>query len=242
MKRFFPLCILALLFARPAMGLCDVPNPRLICAEYFASRVVVEATLVKITPIKDKAEPEFSEAFVYSLRADSVLRGQIDGVFRVYEGNDSGRASFGWKVGEKYLLFLFYLRAERAWGLDGCGNSGPLSGAKAALEQIKTIQTTNHDSGVIHGVAREEGSADAIPPLHIEARGTNGVFRATTNAKGEFEMKVPAGRYIVRVKRAGKKFTPDALSYENPNDLKIEPGGCVQIQLWGQEDIRWLRR
>lgn len=77
------------------MGLCAVPQPRLVCTEYFASKVVVEATLIKVTPIKDKKEPGFFEAFVYSLRADRVLRGQIDGVFQVYEENDSGRASFG---------------------------------------------------------------------------------------------------------------------------------------------------
>jgi len=40
------------------MGVCNVPSPRLVCAEYFASKVVVEATLVKVRSVRAKDDPE----------------------------------------------------------------------------------------------------------------------------------------------------------------------------------------
>jgi hypothetical protein len=73
-KRLF-LAVGALLGAVPAMGFCSVPQPRLVCAEYFASQVVVQATLVSVRTISHKDDPKGIAAFVYSLRAGRVLRG-----------------------------------------------------------------------------------------------------------------------------------------------------------------------
>ena len=135
MKRFLLLGILFLWIANPAAGLCNDPRPRLVCAEYFASQVVVEATLEKVTDIREKEDPEGIAARLYSLRVNLLLRGEIAGTFRVYEGNDSGRATFDWKPGQAYLLFLFYSKAEKSWELDGCGNSGPLNSAKKVVKR-----------------------------------------------------------------------------------------------------------
>jgi len=219
-----------LLFAPAAMGLCNDPRPRLVCAEYFASKVVVEGTLVKVRSIHEREDPEGVAAFVYSLNTNRVIRGHIEDVFRVYEGNDSGRATFGWKMGRKYLLFLFYSDSDKAWELDGCGNSGPLSSANAVLEQIAAIQD-RHSGGVIHGAIRAREPDAPIFQVGVEARGTNGVYTTTTNAKGEFEVKVPSGQYAVRAIKAGFSFVTADFSYENPHKLQIEPGGCAQVQL-----------
>lgn len=224
MRKYLLLGIFLLLPAGPAMGFCYVPQPRLVCAEYFASTVVVEATLVKVRTVGDK------DAFVYSLSADRVIRGDIAGAFRVYEGNDSGRASFDWKTGQKYLLFLFYDASVKSWALDGCGNSGPLSGAKTVLEQIDAIQT-HHDGGVIHGAISRQGLSFSISGVRVEARGKNGVYAATTNEKGDFEIKVPAGRYSLHASKIGISLETADFSYENPRALRIEPGGCAQVQL-----------
>lgn len=230
MKTFLLVGIVALLLAGPAMGLCNVPRPRLVCAEYFASQVVVEATLVKIRSVRFKEDPEGVAAYVYTLRPNRLIRGHVTEIFQVYEGNNSGSATFDWIIGRKYLLFLFYAAAEKSWALDGCGNSGAFNSAKSALEQIAEIQTHNY-SGVIHGVVSEQIPSNPFPGVRVEARGTEGLYKATTNSKGEFEIKVPAGRYTVRATKTGRSFYTADFSYENPQDLQIEPGGCVQVQL-----------
>jgi hypothetical protein len=230
MKYSLLLAIVVLLFATPARGLCDVPQPRLVCAEYFASKVVVEASLVKVKSIHDKDDPQGVAAHEYSLHANQVLRGHIGPIFVVHEGNDSGRATFGWKTGQEYLLFLFYSDSDKAWELDGCGNSGPVSGAQAALQQIVAIKA-NHDGGVIHGVISQQAPSAPVSDVRVEARGAKGHYLATTNSKGEFEIKVPAGRYAVRATRAGFSFATADFSYENPDKVQIESGGCAQVQL-----------
>jgi hypothetical protein len=230
MKYSLLLCIVLSLFSSPVLGMCNVPQPRLVCAEYFASAVVVEATVVKVRPIHVKEDQEGIAAFKYSLHVNRVIRGHIESDFLVYEGNDSGRASFDWKAGQEYLLFLFYSASDKAWELDGCGNSGPTSGAKAVLRQIAAINTS-HGGGVIHGVISQQALSVSVSAVLVEARGANGRYSTTTNSNGAFEIKVPAGRYVVRAVKPGFSFATADFSYENPNKVEIESGGCVQVQL-----------
>lgn len=229
----FLLCLLCvaipLLLPLPGMSFCQVPQPRLVCAEYFTSQVVVEATLLQT----EKDDPVYPSAFVYTLRVSQVLRGNIAGMFRVYEGNDSGRATFGWVPGTEYLLFLPYASTEQAWELDGCGNSGPISKVSMALSEITAIKAERAD-GVIYGEVRgsERLPFHSISGVHVEAeaQGTTGRYEATTNDKGEFQIKVPAGRYIVRASQNDTIFDMGHFRYEDPLMVRIEPGGCAQVE------------
>ena len=76
------------------MPYCRVPLPRLVCAEYSASKVVVEATLAQIQVVHDKDDTEAILAYISTLHTDRGLRGEIGQDFTVYEPNDSGRAMF----------------------------------------------------------------------------------------------------------------------------------------------------
>jgi hypothetical protein len=233
MNSWLRLLFLALvpLLPLPAMAFCSEPQPRLVCAEYFARQLVVEATLIQINELHDKDDPEYVSAHVYTLRLNQAFRGKIAGTIRVYEGNDSGRAPFDWVAGREYLLFLFYAASEKSWELDGCGNSGPLSEAKLALSEIATIKAAR-GGGVIHGVVRdsEELPFTVIPGVRVEAQGATGRYSATTNEKGEFQMDVPAGKYTVHAVGNGLFFDRALFSYEDPSNIHIEPGGCAQVE------------
>ncbi|MBZ5641846.1 MAG: carboxypeptidase-like regulatory domain-containing protein [Acidobacteriia bacterium] len=218
-----------LLLPLPAVAFCRFPQPRLVCAEYFASQIVVEATLTQMDKLHDKDDPEGISAYLYTLRVNQVLRGKIAGAIKVYEGNDSGRAPFDWVAGREYLLFLFHAPDEKSWALDGCGNSSPLSEAKMALSEIALIKAA-HRGGVIHGAVSEQALSTPIAGVHVEAQGTGGRYTATTNDKGEFQLKVPAGRYIVLANKEGSTFDTAFISYEDPRNIQIEPGGCAQVQ------------
>jgi hypothetical protein len=229
MKHFLLIGIVALLCAAPAPGMCNVPSPRLVCAEYFASKVVVEATLVKIRDVHSTDDREGVLPRVYTFRSSRLLRGHVAESFRVYEGNDSGRATLEWKVGQQYLLFLCYSVADKSWAVDGCGNSGKLDDAKSVMEQIDAIQS--YSDGVIHGAVSGQTISDPLDGVRVEARGNKGLYKATTNAKGEFEIKVPAGKYTLHAIKTGRALQTSDLSYEDPQDLQIAPGGCAQVQL-----------
>lgn len=55
-------------------------------------------------------------------------------------------------------------------------------------------------------------------------------FKTQTRLDGTFTLNVPAGEYSVKVTGGGKNFVTHWLSYENADWVKLERGGCAQIQ------------
>lgn len=246
-RRFVILQLWAALTLAVALGLpqsakafCSVPQPRLVCAEYFASQLVVEATLMRTAesrnPQGEKAGTDLpAPAHVYVLRVNRIFRGEVVQGIQVYENNDSGRATFDWVPGKHYLVFLFHSSERREmWELDGCGNSGPLDKANTAIAEIATIKAARI-GGVIHGIVKERALSQPMAGVNIEAQGSTDRYSATTNENGEFQLNVPAGRYVVRANKDGASFDTADISYENPGDVRIEPGGCAQVQFEGLE-------
>ena len=223
------LSIWALAWAARAHAFCREPQPRLVCAEYYDSQLVVEATLIKIDPVIDKSDPEGIDAYFYTMRSDRVLRGTVQGAFRIYEGNDSGRATFDWRIGTKYLLFLFRSPVENGWSLDGCGNSSPAAQTRTALDDIDRINSSG-SIGWISGKVSGETFSTPIPDVHLLIRGVAGTYKATTDQQGTFRVAVPPGGYTVESIQPPLPLEPDALSYENPRHIVIRQGGCAQVQ------------
>jgi hypothetical protein len=199
-----------------------------VCAEYFRSQLVVKATLVQTKTLHDKDDPDGISAYVYTVQVNQVIRGSAKGRLQVYEGNDSGRATFDWVPNREYLLFLFYEPNQKAWALDGCGNSGPLNAAATALSAIDAIKTSR--SSTIRGVVSEQALSTPIAGVHVEAQGDKLRFTAVTNERGEFQFDVPPGRYSVSAVETGRLFGEADISYRDLDD-PIEPGGCAQVQL-----------
>lgn len=228
---FTPFFVAPLLLLPPsAAAFCNAPRPRLVCAEFFSSPLIVQATLAQTESLHDKDDPEGISAYVYTLQVNQVIRGRAAGRLRVYEENDSGRATFDWVRGQRYLLFLS--PSNGSWSLDGCGNSGPLSKAAIALADIAKLKGAKNGGGMIQGVVNGPNFAATQPSsgMHVVAKSASGSFNAVTNKDGEFRMNVPAGRYVVNVNEPGLSFRPFEFTYESPDALQIQPGGCGQVQ------------
>jgi len=227
MRRIVISLILALLLPAYAYPFCLAPGPRLVCAEYFKSKVVVRAKLVRQKAIVDKDGG--IAANVYYMRTEEILRGAVGPEFEIYEGNDSGRAGFYWKNGHSYLLFLFPSNETNrpAWALDGCGNSGPLEQEGAVLRQIAGLKQRR--GGMIQVAVGDGSISYPVEDVRVTVRGSNGSFSGVTNAQGRSEINVPAGHYSLTVE--GKvSYEPYFLGYEQPNDIHIENGACAQVQ------------
>jgi hypothetical protein len=202
---------------------------------------VVEATVLHSRIIRDKDDPEGIAAHVYELHADRTLRGQIGKTIQVYDENTTARATFDWKIGRKYLLFLSRMpneESEEFWWLDNCGSSGPLSQANAALTQIAEIEkkrNANDRDGFIHGIVSLKSLSSPLPGVRVEALGTHGHYSARTDSDGKFNLKVPAGQYLIRATEPGWVFDTADISYEDRHKVRVERGGCIQLQLAGVE-------
>jgi hypothetical protein len=217
-----------------AYSVCQAPGPRLVCAEYFRSKAVVKAELIRKQAIIDK--DGIVSANIYYMRTNEVLRGSIDSGFEIYEGNDSGRAGFYWKTGHTYLLFLFRsVETKRAaWALDGCGNSGPLKETNSVLPEIQGL--ANHRGGMIQVAVGEGSISSPVKGALTVAMGTDRSFSGITNENGRSEIHVPPGRYSVKVK-GDRAYEPYFLGYEQPNNIQIQNGSCAQVQFVETETI-----
>ena len=213
-----------LVFAANLFGLCQVPQPRRVCAEYFNSNAVVIARLDHIRHVVPKNEQDY---YLYRLVTTKILRGKVASVFTIWEENSSGRASFDWKRGASYLLFVDPRQDSKDFVIDGCGNSVPMPAVKT-LDQIAALKGKK-DTLIQAGVG---GEADAWsgPPVTIVAQRADGKrFKAITNAEGRVQFRVPAGNYRV-FPLPEKDFGVEMFSYDDPRHVVGVDGSCVQVQ------------
>lgn len=226
MRTWVTILLLGLLGGQ-AGAVCNLPRPRLICAEYFHSKAVVIAKLAGITTVKDDYDDVTGT--YYSLTVEQTLRGQVSRLFRVFVANDSGRTTFEWKTGSSYLIFLRRKTDNGAWVVDGCGNSGPTDSKTSALDQVDMIDSTSNRA-IIQGAVGGISYAFPLEGVQVEATGPGGVITAETNTAGRFDMRVTPGKYQLRAVSPGKTFVAADFSYENPDELVLENGGCAQVQ------------
>ncbi len=183
-----------------------------------------------INQVHDKDDPEGISGHFYTLRANQIFRGTIQHTFTVYEGNDSGRASFDWNLGTAYLLFLFNSPDDKkAWSLEGCGNSAPADRADSVLRDIASIKR-QRQGAFISGVVSSEKLSTFLPNVHLMIRGDGRTFKTATDQSGRFQIEVPPGTYSVEPIDPPVPLEPDVLTYEDPRHLRLQPSGCVQVQ------------
>jgi hypothetical protein len=225
MRRLTALVLVSCFLQPSVFAWCNV-LPRLICAEYSQSKLVVIAKLTR----KQHFHPQNAQDYyVYSLETSRALRGEVGENFLVWEENSSGRASFSWSMGNTYLLFLNPTE-DGMWWLYGCGNSAPIDEAEFAMKVIGSLK--DRHGGIIQGLVTDEGYPPTtdLSGITIEVRTQNSEYKAVTNSKGEFSIHVPVGHYTVAPVRAGWSFKKDVGNYEDPGHIDIENGGGAQVQ------------
>jgi hypothetical protein len=220
--------VLAGVLAPIASAVCQVPQPRVVCAEYSNSKAVVIATLRASRFARIDSD---TDGHLYDFVLKTLLRGNPGSAFEVWEENSSGRATFDWKARDDYLLFLArnVTQPTRAWVIDGCGNSGPTSQSGKVLAQIKSIDATT-PSGVVYGMVSTESWTTGVSNVMVKAIGNSQTFTAKTDEMGRFMLRLPIGKYALGATQTGWSFAPEPFGYESPQDLNITSGYCAQVQ------------
>jgi hypothetical protein len=229
------LVIIGVGYPQLASALCSEPQPRSVCAEYSASKLVVEATLLKVHSLHDKDDPEGIVARSYTLKVERVLRGAAQRTIDVYEENASGRASFDWKIGTRYLLFLFDSSEGKGLSLDGCGNSSSIASANSAFHQIDQLRNQGQIAWIL-GTVSTRYHAAPMADVEVIARYRGSIYKTSTDQNGTFRIKVMPGHYTVEPVQSHLSFEVDEMSYENPRHLTMQPGTCAQVQFIATSD------
>jgi len=204
--------------------------PRLVCAEYANSELVVVARLMRTEHVVPAHQ---RDGYIYTMKTGRTLRGEIGDAFEIYEENSTGRASFVWIKGEEYLLFL-KSDGRGTWWLYGCGNSAPLKEAGFALRAIEAMKTRR--GGLIHGLVHSNYASDSVAGITVQIHGRDRDYSVITDKNGEFRLHVPAGTYDVHPSHKGWSFSRSIDGFEDPSALRMEDGGCAQIVFDTVED------
>lgn len=211
-----------------AAAVCKLPQPRHVCQEYFSESAVVVAKLMRMRRV-ESIHPGGPDGAYYYMEVVERLRGRILNRFQIYEENSSGRATFDWKRGEIYLLFISYSDADRGWELDGCGNSAPMANAKKVLDEIARIRAGKTRESIEGYIASEDPLPEVVT-VKVEGEGKS---RTVPVENREFKVRVEPGMYLVTPIAAGWMFNKDEFSYDDPQKITIEPSRCAQIQFQG---------
>lgn len=224
--RFPVVAIIALVcLPVPAFGICSV-TPR-VCTEFFRSNAVFTG---KVISERDwwPGEKDLDPRTYYTLQVEEVFRGP-QRQMEVYTERNSGGMGLG--MGHEYLLFAHY----GAGGLQiGCGgNSAELKDAARTIEELKRLQhkiKTAH-GGDIYGWARDSDSdsVGGVPNLQITISGSRRTYTVLTDRKGRFQVHVPAGRYVAKIRSPGWKSDEDAYTYDIPQGFEVANGGCADV-------------
>jgi hypothetical protein len=191
--------VMAALMCQSASGVCQVPQPRLLCAEYSNSQAVVAAKLTHRTEIGD------NDGHRYSFLLQQSYLGHVPNHFVLWEENASGRATFEWKTGREYLLFLSYSQPDHAWTIDGCGNSGPLTERSEAISQIKHF-AKHSGPAIVSGIVTTGSWTDGVSGVTITATTDTNAISVVSDAEGRFQFSLIPGDYRFHASKAGKQF------------------------------------
>jgi len=141
---------------------------------------------------------------------------------------------------------LAALLAQQAWAY--CQNPQPrdvcaefANSQAVVIAKLQLVRSALDSDGETDGwfytlAARRvlPGKLDAIPDVTIVAAGKDGRHFATrADSHGRFEIRLPPGNYTLKSLARGWSFKPNDFTYENPNDLRITPGYCAQVQFDG---------
>jgi hypothetical protein len=219
---FFIAVLVLFVSGETLFALCREPRPRSVRAEYSQSGAVVIAHLVKSRHIKLRDDQDYHS---YTFEVDTTLRGAIPNSFDLRNYNDSSRLAFDILPDRKYLLFLESRPEGNWWKADSCGHSGEFSKRTEMLQEIERVRSLQ--SALITGVVYlpEENSTATVVAIG-KKNGTR--YESPVNGSA-FSMEVPPGEYSVSVNMAAKSFVRHWFSYEDPDSVKLEKGGCAQI-------------
>jgi hypothetical protein len=215
----YKLSIMVLLSLQSLHALCGEPQPRLLAAEYFDSRMVIEATVTDITQFtaKDETSDDFTRI---RLAVNKVYRGPSGRRSEVVtDENNSGRVAFAWIKGEHYLLFV----NERG-RVDSCGSSGPMKSSFGALQEVQRINVDS-PTGILQGVVFQNE-----PSTKIVIGGLRGFKRTLlTKSDGTFQVSLPKGCFNIRATSQTKKYKEHFLSYGSTINACVPGGGAYQV-------------
>lgn len=232
--------LLSPLCATTAMAECanhpGQARPR-VCDEFYYSDAVFEGTVVSTRQVPTApADPANIMGWVYTLEINKAYRGLEQRTVEIYAGNDTSGVPL--QHGHTYILFV-KKNPQGYLAPNSCGSTSEMSKANETMAFLKKLmedrKTSNRGEigGRVFAVAAGEISLSdqPAPGIKVIAHAGDKTFQDITDAKGQFHIGVPVGKYTVTTESNAWTVTPYALSYAKPDNIVIENAGCADLDM-----------
>jgi len=222
-----------------AHAFCLQPQPIRVCAEFFKADEVFTGTIISAQYMEDhipEPYPDPQPGWHYRLKVLKNFRGPARGTVDVYTENTSGR--FPLDLDKSYLLFAY--KSGSILQVYGCLNSVELTDAGTALAEIRRLLSDagGNADGSIRGCVVNRSGGVPLGGISLTARSSKRKFLTQTGPDGWFDLRVPPGKYNVAGSATGWTVTPYDVSFDDPSAVKIESGGCADVQFGATRNSR----
>ena len=158
------------------------------CSQYATADVVFSGLVTKITPPN---EGDFRETI--SFNVEKPFKGVSDNVVDITDSRTSCSVSF--KEGEKYLVYA-YRSDDKKLYTSYCTRTTELSKGNDDLVYLNRLSQKPQPSEI---VGRLTHNVKKLRRISVVASAGNATYRTVSDENGWFCVKVPAGKYRVRM-------------------------------------------
>jgi hypothetical protein len=244
------LFIVCVASSRAALG-CSCMGDRPVCEAYWQASAVFVGVVTgvreppRLTPEEAMKRAEAGEwpQRTFTFAVERPLRGVEGAQVAVGTGLGGGDCGYGFRVGERYLVYAYREQKTGKLSTGICTRTRPLARANEDLQYANGLSQAGAGATIFGHVARErrvsheEGDATEYQPLAgvwVEVEGAGKTVRAETDAAGNYVAAgLPAGEYTV------KAGLPETLIASGPEGkVRVEEKGCGVASFYARSNGR----
>ncbi|MGH9795494.1 MAG: MSCRAMM family protein [Candidatus Acidiferrales bacterium] len=174
------------------------------------------------------------------ITVERAFKGIGPGPVEIATGMGGGDCGYGFRVGERYLVYA-HRDAKTGQIVTGiCTRTQPLSRADADLAFLSSLARPQSSGRIFGQVTRHvfdmregrDGERTGIPGVAVMAAGPTRRFRAVTDNGGEYVFPgLPPGAYWVTA-----ELRPELTAGDEPRRAQLFAGGCARVDFFARPD------
>jgi hypothetical protein len=230
----FAVAIVLLPFVAGDVYGCSCRERQPPCSQYATADVVFSGLVKKITP--DEAKVRLKMSF----NVEKAFKGVSGTVIELTDSRTSCSAEFD--EGKKYLVYAYRSKDGNELYTHYCTRTTELSKAHDDLVYLNGLSQTPRPTEIVGRLTHNDKK---LRRISVVASGNNATYRTVSDENGWFRVKVPAGKYRVRMLLplytsisgtsdelapiTGHKVTKRGIVVDY--DLSVERGECSFVDL-----------
>ena len=221
--------ILLLLLTGQTANACSCAGPRSPCESFGSAKAVFAGTAIAVRDNERSKDTDRSQVDwtprVFKFLVEQSFLGVSGTEVEVHTGTGGGDCGYGFKIGERYLVYAFGDGHRLATGI--CTRTKPFNSATEDLAFLGTLSSARPGVTIQGVITRSDGGKieDFGPDVFVTIEGESQRKEIRPDADGRFRLSgLPAGTY------KAKLHLPESLTtYREENEISVADRGCATL-------------